>query len=70
MLASEMDREMRLEVPRRLTGSAAVYCTDVIVARRHLPGRVLKDSLFPLLIAPERTAMTMMLPSRFWPSPA
>lgn len=70
MLASEMDREMRLEVPRRLTGSAAVYCTDVIVARRHLPGRVLNERVFPLLIAPERTAMTMMLPSRFWPSPA
>ncbi|MDD9380859.1 hypothetical protein M8Z33_30260 [Streptomyces sp. ZAF1911] len=70
MLASEMDREMRLEVPRRLTGSAAVYCTDVIVARRHLPGRVLSDQVIPLLIAPERTAMTMILPSRFWPASA
>ncbi|WP_449473193.1 hypothetical protein [Streptomyces tanashiensis] len=68
MLASEMDREMRLEVPRRLTGSAAVYCTDIIVARRHLPGRALSKSIFPLLIAPEHTAMTMMLPSRFWPT--
>ncbi|MFD7915683.1 hypothetical protein ACFV30_34080 [Streptomyces sp. NPDC059752] len=70
MLASETDREMRLEVPRRLTGSAAVYCTDIIVARRHLPGRVLSEPVFPLLIAPEHTAMTMMLPSRFWPTSA
>jgi hypothetical protein len=67
MLASERDREMRMEVPRSLTGSAAVHCTDIIVARRHLPGRVLSERVFPLLIAPERTAMTMMLPSRFWP---
>ncbi|MFD5110057.1 hypothetical protein [Streptomyces cinereoruber] len=70
MLASEMDREMQMEVPRRLTGSVTVYCTDIIVARRHLPGRVLNEQVFPLLIAPERTAMTMMLPSRFWPTPA
>ncbi|MFI8341868.1 hypothetical protein ACIF8W_17610 [Streptomyces sp. NPDC085639] len=69
MLASEMDREMRLEVPRRLTGSVTVYCTDIIVARRHLPGRVLNEPIFLLLIAPEHTAMTMMLPSRFWPVP-
>lgn len=69
MLASEMDREMRLEVPRRLTGSVTVYCTDIIVARRHLRGRVLSEPIFPLLIAPEHAAMTMMLPSRFWPVP-
>ncbi|MER7910436.1 hypothetical protein [Streptomyces sp. NPDC096068] len=68
MLASEMDREMRLEVPRRLTGSAAVYCTDIVVARRHLPGRTPSESVVPLLIAPEHTEMTMMLPSRFWPT--
>ncbi|MDX2564536.1 hypothetical protein PV371_33475 [Streptomyces sp. TX20-6-3] len=43
----------------------AVFDDDVIVARRHLPGRVLNEQVFPL-IAPERTAMTMMLPSRFW----
>ncbi|MFF9066045.1 hypothetical protein ACF09E_11870 [Streptomyces sp. NPDC014891] len=68
MIASEMDREMQLEVPRQLAGSATVYCTDIIVARRHLPGRVLNEQVVPLFIAPERTAMTMMLPSRFWPT--
>ncbi|MFD8144702.1 hypothetical protein [Streptomyces sp. NPDC059708] len=70
MLASETDREMRLEVPHILTGGVVVYCTDIIVARRHLPGRVLNEPVFPLLIAPRRTLMTMMLPSRYWPAPA
>ncbi|MEV7541106.1 hypothetical protein [Streptomyces sp. NPDC089915] len=70
MLASETDREMRLEVPHILTGGAVVYCTDIIVARRHLPGRVLNEPVFPLLIAPRRTLMTMMLPGRYWPTPA
>ncbi|EFL19786.1 predicted protein [Streptomyces sp. C] len=41
-----------------------MYCTDIIVARRHLPGRVGSEPLFPLLIAPEHTAISMMLPSR------
>ncbi|MYT69663.1 MULTISPECIES: hypothetical protein [unclassified Streptomyces] len=70
MLTSEVDRQMRMQVPRQLTGSADVYCTDIIVARRHLPGRVLNEPLVPLLIAPEHTAMTMMLPSRFWSASA
>ncbi|MFE5595167.1 hypothetical protein [Streptomyces sp. NPDC056549] len=47
-----------------------LYCTDIIVARRHLPGRALSESVFPLLITPEHTEMTMMLPSRFWPTSA
>lgn len=68
MLASEVDREMRLEVPRRLAGSSSIYCTDILVTRKHLPDQVLSESVFPLLIAPEHTAMTMMLPSRFWPA--
>ncbi|MFF4583745.1 hypothetical protein [Streptomyces sp. NPDC001389] len=71
MLAGEMDREMRWEVSRRLTGSAPVYCTDVIEpARRYIPGRALSGSVFPLLIAPEHTAMSRMLPSRFRPASA
>ncbi|MEY9873092.1 hypothetical protein ABH931_002573 [Streptacidiphilus sp. MAP12-33] len=65
MLANELDREVQWEVPRRLTGGATVHCTVIIAARKHLPGRVLRGSTFPLLIAPDRTAMTMMLPRRF-----
>ncbi|WP_432173924.1 hypothetical protein [Streptomyces sp. Tue6028] len=67
MLCREMSREMRMPVPRSLVGSAPVYCTDVIVARRHLPSGTLSSGLFPLLIHPTCSA-TMILPSRFWPA--
>ncbi|WP_330305971.1 MULTISPECIES: hypothetical protein [unclassified Streptomyces] len=66
MLCRELSREMRMPVPQSLTGSAAVYCTNVIVARRHLPARTLDHALFPLVIHPTCDA-TMILPSRFWP---
>ena len=66
MLASELDREMRMPVPRSLAGSAPLYCTDVLVSRRHLPDGRLGQGLFPLLILPDHDA-TMILPSRFWP---
>ncbi|NUK00947.1 hypothetical protein [Streptomyces lunaelactis] len=67
-LASEMEYEMRMRVPQSLAGDAEVYCTDIIVSRRHLPDGVLRSPLFPLIIHPEKTAMTMMLPSRYWPN--
>lgn len=34
---------------------------------RHLPEQVLHGSIFPLLIHPEKTDVTMILPSRYWP---
>ncbi|MGW6486256.1 hypothetical protein [Streptomyces sp. NPDC055056] len=66
MLCRELSREMRMPVPQSLTGSTAVYCTNVMVARRHLPAGTLNRALFPLLIHPTCDE-TMILPSRFWP---
>ncbi|WP_432176779.1 hypothetical protein [Streptomyces sp. Tue6028] len=66
MLCREMSREMRMPVPRSLAGSALVYCTNVIVTRRHLPSGTLSSGLFPLVIHSACSA-TMILPSRFWP---
>ncbi|MFI0967492.1 hypothetical protein ACH4S8_39825 [Streptomyces sp. NPDC021080] len=66
MLCRELSREMRMPVPQSLTGSTAVYCTNVMVARRHLPTGTLNHALFPLLIHPTCDE-TMILPSRFWP---
>jgi len=66
MLCRELSREMRMPVPPSLVDGAPAYCTDVIVARRHLPARTLDHALFPLVIHPTCDA-TMILPSRFWP---
>ncbi|WP_327234542.1 hypothetical protein OG349_11655 [Streptomyces sp. NBC_01317] len=66
-LADEMERTMRMPVPRKLAGNETVHITCVIVARRHLPEQVLHGSIFPLLIHPEKTDVTMILPSRYWP---
>ncbi|WP_211280276.1 hypothetical protein [Streptomyces lushanensis] len=67
-LANEMERGMRMPLPHKLTAGATVYNTAVLISRRHLPDGVLHSSVFPLIIHPEKTAMTMMLPSRYWPT--
>jgi hypothetical protein len=67
MLANEMDRAMRLPVPRDLTADYEVYHTSIMVPRKHLPHGYLTESIFPLLINPKVTAATIMVPSQYWP---
>jgi hypothetical protein len=60
---------VRVPVPPALTGGARhVYLTSVIVVRDHLPDGCLRGrNILPLLVAPDRTPATMVLPSRYWP---
>ncbi len=67
MLADDVEYAPRMRVPKSLAGDAEVYCTHIIIARRHLPDGTLRNGHFPLLIHPDVTPMTMMLPSRYWP---
>jgi hypothetical protein len=66
MLADEVIREPKVQVPLRLTAGRRVYFTSIVVMRAHLPRGVLARPLVPLLIRPERTPWTLILPSHFW----
>jgi hypothetical protein len=43
-----------------------VFYTVALVVRKHLPEGVLRSRPFPLLVLPEQTTATMILPSRYW----
>ncbi|MEM7263845.1 MAG: hypothetical protein AAF488_17795 [Planctomycetota bacterium] len=65
-LTDEHERLMKLPVPRRLTHGTEVIYTSIMVPRKHVPGGYLAQSYFPLLVAPEITEATMILPVDFW----
>jgi hypothetical protein len=50
-----------------LSPHGSVRATALMIIRKHLPQGVLESRVFPLLIAPGRTPVVMMLPSEFWP---
>lgn len=67
-LADEMVMDMKLAVPARLTRGVRCFYTCIMVHRKHLPDRKLSSGLFPILVNPEETEATMILPSKYWPS--
>jgi hypothetical protein len=68
VLTSATAPTVRVPVPVALTGGARhVYLTSVIVVRSHLPDGYLRNNVLPLIVAPDRTPATMILPSRYWP---
>jgi hypothetical protein len=66
-LEDERETIGKLAVPPTLTGGIEVFYTVALVCRRHLPARRLRNRMFPLLVLPEQTTATMILPSRYWP---
>jgi hypothetical protein len=67
-ISDELSRPLRLQVPPELCDNHAVYMSVIIVWRKHLPGAVLTDRCFPLIVHPELQT-TIILPERFWPAP-
>jgi hypothetical protein len=68
-LADEVVRDARLPIPSRLTNGRRVYYATIVVMRAHLPDALLRRPLVPLLIRPEKTPWSMILPAHYW-SPA
>ena len=66
MLTDEMERGLGWIVPAGMSGGHSVSSTTLMVIRRHLPGKVLRSGLFPLLTHPD-TPTAMIVPSKFWP---
>lgn len=66
ILEDEYETNMRLQIPHSLTGGRDVYYTCIMVHRNNLPLPYLGASSFPLLVAPEKTESSMILPYPFW----
>jgi hypothetical protein len=65
LVQAEMERPLNYAVPASLAENA--FMTTILVFRRHLPCGFLTSGLLPLLILPEETPFSMILPGRFWP---
>jgi hypothetical protein len=65
-ITDERIRTMKLLVPETITEGREVFYTVILVHRSHLPHRCLAAGIFPLLVMPEVTEATMILPSRYW----
>jgi hypothetical protein len=66
MLHDERERQLRLPIPKSMTGGRAVTYTCGMIVRKHLPLPFLADALFPLVVAPHVSEATWILPSRYW----
>jgi hypothetical protein len=67
-ITDEYARTMRLQLPPVLCAGRAAYMTSCIIQPSHLPGGYLAAPFYPLVIFPERTVATMMLPCQYWPA--
>jgi len=54
-------------VPDKITGGHEVYLTSSVMHRACFPDRMVGDMIFPMMICPERTFVSLVLPSTYWP---
>ena len=66
MLGSEFGSTRDLPVPLGMTQGIECYVTNVLFERRHLPGRKLNGSLYPILVDLGMSA-AIVVPHWHWP---
>ena len=66
-LADEIETDLKLKIPEELTEGVECFYTSILVHRNHLPNNVLSMGVFHLLVNPEETEATMILPFKYWP---
>ncbi|KNY26179.1 tetratricopeptide repeat protein [Pseudobacteroides cellulosolvens] len=54
------------KVPEKITFGKSVYFTSFIVVRNHLPNGYIDFEYFPVIIYPEKTEASIILPSKYW----
>ena len=66
-ITNESARPLNMKLPDDwgLAG-ANFYLSALLVWRAHLPARYLTSRVVPMLVLPEQTAATMILPAMFW----
>lgn len=65
-ITDEYERLLNIKLPYEITERRDVYYTTIMVQRSHIPGRYLKQNYFPLLIAPDKTKASIILPKHYW----
>lgn len=67
-ISDELDPTARMMIPLRLSDDRDAFLGPMMFHRSRLPGGVLNARVFPILIAPVVTEITMLLPLRYWPT--
>ncbi len=66
-LTDETSRPMGIPVPTEIASAEGYLMTTTFIVRKHLPGRTLFQSAFPIVVHPQKTHLALPLPERYWP---
>lgn len=66
VIKDERIRNCNYILPKEFTSGRKIYYTTVLVYPRHLPERKIEGSFLPLLVYPEQTVNSIVLPKYFW----
>ncbi|GAO42713.1 hypothetical protein [Flavihumibacter petaseus] len=66
-LENELTRAYGIKVPQRLTDGLNLRVSTVLFQRRHLPDRIITNSLLPILYLNESPMVAVVVPHKFWP---
>lgn len=66
ILQDEFVSLFNFKVPEKITFGKSVYFTSFMVARNHLPNGYIDFEYFPVIIYPEKTEASIILPSKYW----
>jgi len=67
-MSDEHDFTLRLMLPRQLTAGREVYLGATMFHRSRLPDGCLQGNLLPLIIAPQKSELNMVLALEAWPA--
>ncbi len=66
ILQDEFVTLFNFKVPEKITFGKNVYFTSFMVVRNHLPNGYIDFEYFPVIIYPEKTEASIILPSKYW----
>ena len=65
-ITDEYTRLYNIKLPIDTYRNSDIFFTTIMVYRKHLPGRKLSSSLFPVITEPNNLQSTMILPKQYW----
>ena len=65
-LTGRSHRRQNMLLPKDLCYQKDTYMTTVYIYRPHLPRPLLLRGFFPMLVLPEKTTASMVLPAAYW----
>ena len=66
VIADEYEDVYQRPLAPWIAGEREVWASSIMVIRPHLPEGVLRGRVFPLLAAPSKTRVPLIVPSHFW----